>query len=29
MADRTSSSTTIAAAKPDIMSVIADFPRYP
>lgn len=29
MADRTSSSITIDAAKPDVMAVIADFPHYP
>lgn len=29
MADRTSSSITIEAAKPQIMAVIADFPAYP
>lgn len=29
MADRTSSSTAIAAGRPQIMAVIADFPAYP
>lgn len=29
MADRTSSSITIAAGKPEIMAVIADFAEYP
>ncbi|KAB8192777.1 cyclase [Nonomuraea phyllanthi] len=29
MADRTSSSTTISAGRPEVMAVIADFPSYP
>jgi carbon monoxide dehydrogenase subunit G len=29
MADRTSSSITISATRPEIMAVIADFPAYP
>lgn len=29
MADRTSSSITINADKPEVMATIADFPRYP
>ncbi|MFB9624641.1 SRPBCC family protein [Nonomuraea helvata] len=29
MADRTTSSTTISAGRPEVMAVIADFPTYP
>ncbi|MFI6731712.1 SRPBCC family protein [Nonomuraea sp. NPDC050451] len=29
MADRTTSSTTISAGRPEVMAVIADFPSYP